>query len=414
VNQDGHLVIVGAGPAGLATARAYREGGGRGLVTMLTPEPFAPYNRPPLTKEYLRGEASCEDLPIESEDWYEENGVELRLITSVDAIDRERRIVATEEGEEVAYDVCVLATGSEPVRPPVPGADDPEILTMRTVENSTRLQNRVGKDDKVVVVGSGFIGCEVAASLSLRGSEVTLISREQSPQRVRLGYEVGERIKGWLRDFGVDLRLGARIEGIERADGGHTVNLGDGDTVHTGTVLFATGVAPRVRLATEAGLEVDHGIITDSSMRTSAPGIFAVGDIAQAYNESAGRHLSVEHWGDALEHGRIAGTVISGSEAAWSMSPGFWSTIGDKTLKYWAWGDGWDEQASQDEGEAFTVWYGKEGVLVGVLSHGSDEDYEQGRGQIERGESFSRGRFPRRTQPSGPAWSCQPATRRRS
>jgi 3-phenylpropionate/trans-cinnamate dioxygenase ferredoxin reductase subunit len=390
VNPDRYLVIVGAGPAGLATARAYRKGGGRGRVTMLTPEPYAPYRRPPLTKEYLRGEASREDLPIESGGWYEENGVELRLLTSVGSIDRERQIFITDEGEELSYDVCVLATGSEPVRPPVPGGDDPEILTMRTIENSNRLQDRVGEGDRAVLVGSGFIGCEAAASLSLRGAEVTLISRDESPQRKRLGHEVGERIEGWLRDYGVDLRLGARIEGIERTDGGHTVSLGDGDTVETGTVLFATGVAPRIRLATEAGLEVDHGIVTDSSMRTSAPGIFAVGDIAQAYNESAGRHLSVEHWVDALEHGRIAGTVISGSEAAWSVTPGFWSTIGDKMLKYRAWGDGWDEQLFKVQGEAFTVWYGKEGVLVGVLSHDTDEAYERGHRLIERGASFSR------------------------
>ena len=134
---------------------------------------------------------------------------------------------------------------------------------------------------------------------------------------------------------------------------------------------------------------MDYGIVTDSSMRTSEPGIFGVGDIAQAYNESAGRHLSVEHRGDALEQGRIAGSVIASSEAAWSMAPGFWSTIGDKSLKYWAWGDGWDEQVFEDDGEAFTVWYGKEGVLIGVLSHGTDEDYQQGRGRIEPRESFS-------------------------
>jgi 3-phenylpropionate/trans-cinnamate dioxygenase ferredoxin reductase component len=133
------------------------------------------------------------------------------------------------------------------------------------------------------------------------------------------------------------------------------VYLDDGDTLDTGKVLFATGIRPRIQLAAEAGLEVGHGILTDSSMRTSTPGIYAVGDIAQAYNEPAGRHLSVERWGDALEHGRIAGTVIAGSEAAWSRSPSIWSTIGDKTLKYWAWGDGWDEQIFEDEGEAFTV-----------------------------------------------------------
>jgi 3-phenylpropionate/trans-cinnamate dioxygenase ferredoxin reductase component len=390
VNRDRHLVIVGAGPAGLATARSYREEGGRARVTMLTPEPYAPYRRPPLTKEYLRGEASREDLPIESDAWYEENSVKLRLLTSIVAIDRERQIVITDEGEELSYDVCVLATGSEPIRPPVPGSDDPEILTMRTVENSTRLQDRVGEGDRAVVVGSGFIGCEAAASLSMRGAAVTLASHERSPQRKRLGDGVGERIEGWLRDFGVDLRLGVKIKGVERKGGGLAVNLDNGNTLDTGTVLLATGVRPRIQLAAGAGLEVDHGIITDSSMRTSAPGIYAVGDIAQAYNESAGRHLSVEHWGDALEHGRIAGTVIAGSEAAWSRSPGFWSTIGDKRLKYWAWGDGWDEQFFEDEGEAFTVWYGKEGVLVGVLSHGTDEDYERGRGRIESGEPFFR------------------------
>ena len=388
MNPDERLVIVGGGPAGFSTARAYRETGGRARVTILTSEPYAPYNRPPLTKEYLRGELSREDLPLQSEGWYEDNDVELRLVTSVAALDRERRVVTTEDGEELPYDACVLATGSEPVRLPVPGADDPEVLVMRTIENSTRLQKRVGEGDRAVVVGSGFIGCEAAASLSLRGAEVTLISLEELPQAERLGHEVGERIEGWLRDHGVNLSLGARLESIEHTDGGYEVFLEDGDTVHAGTVLFGTGVMPRTGLAKQAGLEVDRGIITDSSMRTSAPGIFAVGDIAQAYNESAGRHLSVEHWGDALEHGRIAGTVISGGEAAWSMAPGFWSTIGDRTLKYWAWGDGWDEQRFEDKGDAFTVWYGKEGSLVGVLSHGADEDYERGRELIERGTSF--------------------------
>lgn len=390
MNPDEHLVIVGGGPAGFSTARAYREAGGKGRVTILTFEPYAPYRRPPLTKEFLRGEVSREDLPLGSEGWYEENSVELRLVTSVAGLDRKRRIVATDDGEELQYDSCVLATGSEPIRLPVPGADDPGILVMRTIENSTRLRERVGKGGRAIVVGSGFIGCEAAASLSLRGAEITLISLEESPQQERLGHEVGERIEGWLRDYGVNLRLGTRIEGIERTDGGYQVRLDDGDTINTQTLLFGAGVAPRTQLAAKAGLEVSRGVITDSSMRTSAPGIFAVGDIAQAYNESAGRHLSVEHWGDALEHGRIAGTVIAGSDAAWSMAPGFWSTIGDKTLKYWAWGDGWDEQYFEDKGDAFTVWYGKAGTLVGVLSHRADDDYERGRELIERGAPFPR------------------------
>ena len=390
MNQQEHLVIVGGGPAGLATARAYRQTGGEARVTILSSEAYAPYNRPPLTKEYLRGQASREDLPIEKDGWYEENDVGLKLGAVVARLNRDDRIVELDEGEELSYDACVLATGSEPIRLPVPGADDPEILVMRTVENSARLQGRVGEGDKAVVVGSGFIGCEAAASLSLRGADVNLITLEDSPQQERLGQEVGERIEGWLRDYGVELRFGTSLEGIRRLDGGYELFIEGKDTISTGTVLFGTGVAPRTALAEEAGLEVDGGVVTDSSMRTSAPGVFAVGDIARAYNESAGRHLSVEHWGDALEHGRIAGTVISGGEAAWSMAPGFWSTIGDKTLKYWAWGDGWDEQVFEDKGEAFTVWYGKEGTLVGVLSHDSDDDYERGRELIERGEPFTR------------------------
>ena len=390
MNPNERLMIVGGGPSGLSTARAYREAGGRGRVTILAAEPYPPYQRPPLTKDYLRGEMPREELFLEEDEWYEENAVELELSTGVIALDRERRIVETERGEEASYDACVLATGSEPIRIPVPGADDPEILVMRTIENSARLQERVGRGSSAVVVGSGFIGCEAAASLSLRGAEVALISLEELPQEERLGEEVGGRIKGWLEDYHVDLHLGESLESVERRDGGYEIDLQGGATIRTETILFGTGVRPRTQLAREAGLEVKRGVVTDSSMRTSAPGIFAVGDIAQAYNESAGRHLSVEHWGDALEHGRIAGTVIAGGEAAWEMAPGFWSTIGDKTIKYWAWGDGWDDLLFEDRGESFVVRYGKDGVLVGVLTHGSDEVYEEGRELIESGAPLSR------------------------
>ncbi len=387
MNRDERLVIVGGGPAGLSAARSYRNAGGLARVTILSTEPYPPYNRPPLTKDFLRGESGREDLPIESEAWYADNDVELRLSTVAESLDRDRAAVETDAGEEFPYDACVLATGSEPIRLPIPGADDPEILVMRTLENSVRLQSRVGKGDDVVVVGSGFIGCEAAASLSLRGAHVTLVSLEEVPQGGRLGNEVGGRIEGWLRGFGVELRLGTSLEGIERRGGGHLVSTED-EEIPTGTVLFGTGVQPRLGLAEAAGLETDEGVVTDSSMRTSAPGVFAAGDIASAYNESAGRHVSVEHWGDALEHGRIAGAVIAGGEAAWDTVPGFWSTIGDRTLKYWHWGDGWEDQAFEDRGDSFVARYGRDGVLVGVLAHGADEEYESARGPIERGDTF--------------------------
>ena len=389
MKENERLVIIGCGPGGLSTARAYREAGGRASVILLSAEPYPPYQRPPLTKEYLRGEMGRDDLPIEVPRWYAENGVKLRLATRVESLDTERAIVETERGE-IRYDACVLATGSEPMRLPVPGADDPEILVMRTLENSSRLRERVGEDDRVLVVGSGFIGCEAAASLSLRGAKVILISLEQSPQKERLGEEVGERVEGWLRGYGVDLRLGASIEGIERKDGAYEVSVEAGERIAADSVLLGTGVSPRTELAEKAGLAIERGIITDSAMRTSATNVFAIGDVARAFNHSAGRRLSVEHWGDALEHGRVAGTVIAGGEAAWSMAPRFWSTIGDKTLKYWAWGDGWDEKRFVEKAGSFTVWYGWQGTLVGVLAHGSDEDYEEGRGLIESGAPFPR------------------------
>ncbi len=386
MNQRERVVIVGGGPAGLATARAYRLAGGSGSVTILTTEPYPPYNRPPLTKDYLRGETPREDLWLEPPGWFEENAVDLRLATNAHSLDRDRRVVETENGE-IPYDMCVLATGSEPIRLPVPGAEDEDILVMRTIENSTRLRSRVGEESRVVVVGSGFIGCEAAASLSMRGARVTMVSLEERPQLERLGEEVANRIEAWLEGYGVELRLGASVERIERENGDYEVGLGDGSGVEAETVLFGTGVRPRTELAENAGLEVaSGGIVSDSSMRTSAPGVFAVGDISFAYNEAAGKRLHVEHWGEALNHGKVAGTVIAGGEAVWSVAPGFWSTIGEQTLKYVAWGDGFDDARFVDhDNGAFTCWYGNEGVCVGVLTHDHDEDYERGRELVESG-----------------------------
>ena len=389
MNPDERLVIVGGGPAGLSTARAYRGAGGRGGITILASEPYPPYRRPPLTKEYLRGELPQDELPMLEQNWYEENNVELKLSTTATALAPERMTVETEDAE-IPYDACVLATGSEPLRPPISGAGDPDVRVVRTIEDSVQLQERVEKGSCALVVGSGFIGCEAAASLAMRGVEVTVISLENLPQELRLGEEVGNRILSWLRAQGVQTRFGAGIEGIERGDRTFTVDF-EGGSVDAETVVLGVGVKPRIGLAENAGLETNEsGIVTDSSMRTSAPSVFAVGDISYAYNESAGRYLHVEHWGEALNHGQVAGEVIAGGEATWGVAPGFWSTIGENTLKYVAWGDGWDNAEFVDHsGGAFSVRYGYEGVCVGVLTHNADSEYERGRGLVESKSSMS-------------------------
>ena len=380
-------MVVGGGPAGLSAARAYREAGGEATVTLLTAEPHAPYERPPLTKGYLRGESDRDALTLEPPAFFAERRVALRTGSRVAALDVERGVVSLDSGEELSYDACVLATGSEPQRPPVPGADGPDLLTMRTLDDADRLRARIGRGLHAVVVGSGFVGCEAAASLAASGSDVTLVTREARPHEARLGAEVGELLTGWLEEAGVGVRLGAEVERIESGD----VLLEGDERLAADVVLLATGVKPRVELANAAGLTVEGGALATDARLEVVPGVFAAGDIALAVNTAAGRRIRVEHWGDALAQGEVVGLALAGRAAAWDAVPGFWSTIGSHTVKHAAWGDGWDEvRLDLDPGDgALTAWYGREGRTVGVLTHERDEDYERGRERVERGDPLS-------------------------
>jgi 3-phenylpropionate/trans-cinnamate dioxygenase ferredoxin reductase component len=381
--MSGRIAIVGAGAAGLATARAYRESGGTGAVTMIGREPRAPYRRPPLTKEFLRGELPVEELSLEREGWFAEHEVELRLGCTVRAIDPDRGAVETDEGELRAAAI-VLATGSEPVRPPLPGAEHPDVFTVREQGDSERIAQRVRPGAHAVVLGSGFIGCEIAGSLAMLGARVTMVAQEDAPQRERLGEQAAARIAGWLEELGVELVAGAQVGEIED---GRVAVLEDGRRIAGECILLGTGARPRVALAEAAGASVEHGAVAvDQHMRAGA-GLLAAGDVAYAFNPSAGRRLRVEHWGEALAHGEIAGKVLAGVRARWDQVPGFWSTIGERTLKYAAWGDGYDASELVEHGDgAFTVWYSRAGALVGVLASERDEDYERGQELIRRGE----------------------------
>jgi NADPH-dependent 2,4-dienoyl-CoA reductase/sulfur reductase-like enzyme len=412
------IAIVGAGPAGLATARAYRERGGAGELTLIGAEPRLPHRRPPLTKEFLRGELDARELPIEQREWFDEQGVRLCLGRSVRAIDPRRGTLELEDeggngdrGEcatELRADAIVLATGAEPLRPDIAGLDDDAVMTMRTVPDSVALAERAralseraddgrrGSTKPLAVIGTGFIGCEIAASLALVGARVTLIGQERLPQQERLGAQAGERIASWLAELGVELIAGAEVGAVREAS---TVELVDGRRVEAASIVLGMGVRPRGDLAQAAGLPLHEGaVVIDAAMRVEraarsgeAPcAIYAAGDVAYACNARARRHLRVEHWGDALGQGEVAGRVLAGEAAVWDSVPGFWSTIGKRTLKYAAWGDGHDDaRFEQHDGGAFTVWYSRGGALVGVLTHERDEDYERGRELIGAGAAVA-------------------------
>lgn len=372
------LLVIGGGPAGLAAARGYRSAGGQGAVAIIADEHRMPYRRPPLTKDLLRGELGEDELPIEDESWLAENSVGLISGRAV-ALDPSAHNVVLSGGRKLSYARCVLATGAEPTRLPVPGADDPGVLVVRALDHVRELLARLSDGGAVAVIGSGFIGCEIASSLRRRDAGVTLISDETAPNEARLGPAAATELAGWLRDEGVRLELGTAVESIERTDGQLQIHTAKA-SVAADLVVMATGVAPRSELLVPSGTRLEQGAVpTDSSMRTALADVYAAGDVCLAENTAAGRALRVEHWGDALTQGELAGRAAAGATATWDQVPGFWSTIGDHTLKYAAWGDGYETclfERSPDGG--FTAWYSRDGRMVGVLTHEADESYERG------------------------------------
>jgi 3-phenylpropionate/trans-cinnamate dioxygenase ferredoxin reductase component len=382
MSEERGIVIAGGGPAAHSAARAYREAGGAGPVTILAAELELPYERPPLTKEYLRGESSRGDLLLEPAGWYREHEIEVVLGNAVAELDLEAGEARSEDGRGWPFDRCLLATGARPLVPDLPGADGPDVRRIRTVADSEQLAALAG--NRVLLVGSGFIGCEAAVSMALRGAEVTMATLESSPQVDRLGASVAGRIAAWLEECGVTLLTEAKLKAIGAEPGGAAARFEDGREREADAVVLALGVVRNDALAAAAGVEVDDGVLTDAAMVSSHPRLLAAGDVACAHNSGAERRLRVEHWGEALNQGEIAGRTLAGAEASWDVAPGFWSALGGRTLKYAGWGDGWDEiRFEPGEGESFVARYGRGGELVGVLAHDDDRAYEEGKRAIE-------------------------------
>jgi 3-phenylpropionate/trans-cinnamate dioxygenase ferredoxin reductase component len=388
MSGEQRIVVVGGGPAAKAAAGAYREAGGLGPLTILAGEDALPYERPPLTKEFLRGEIGRGELPLQRGEWYRRREIDLVQGAVIDELDLDGGEAIGEDGRRWPFDRCLLATGARPLVPDLPGVDLPGVRTIRTIADSERLA-ALGAA-RVLVVGSGFIGCEAAVSLAMRGADVTVATLEPSPQVERLGERVSERFSGWLGGYGVTVVGGAELAEISADSDALTAGFKGGREQRADAVLLALGITRNDGLAATAGVETDEGVLVDTAMVSSDPRLLAAGDVAVALSSSAGRRLKVEHWGEALSHGELAGRTLAGKQASWGDAPGFWSTLGEHTVKYAGWGDGWDELAFEaGDGGSFTAWYGRDGEIVGVLAHERDQDHELGKRLIEERAPWS-------------------------
>ena len=335
-NNAGDIVIAGAGLAGATAAQTLRSEGYTGPVTLLGTESHPPYLRPPLSKEYLLGKADEDEVPVAPEDWYSENDVDLRLGVSVTGIQPDARRVQLSDGTSLGYGSLLLATGASPRRLPVPGSELTGVSTFRTWDDSRRLRRALEQGGKnVVMIGSGWIGMELAAAAATYGNKVTLLGREDIPLAAAIGPELGRFFRSVHEANGVTFRLPASAREITGEAGAVTGVVDDsGEFLPADIVVIAVGVEPRTELARAAGLDLDNGILTDASLRTSAPGIFAAGDVANALHPFTGEHHRSEHWANALNGGKLVAKAMLGQDAVFSTVPYFYTDQFDVSMEY--------------------------------------------------------------------------------
>jgi 3-phenylpropionate/trans-cinnamate dioxygenase ferredoxin reductase subunit len=328
------IVIVGASLAGAKAAQALRDEGFDGAVTLIGDERERPYERPPLSKEYLLGKAEREKAFVHDEGWYAEHDVDLRLETTVTAIDRSSQQVVVEGGDTVPYERLLLTTGSSPRRLDVPGAELPGVLYLRRIEDSDAIKAAYGSASSVAVIGGGWIGLETAAAARAAGLDVTILEYAELPLLRVLGREAAEIFAGLHRDHGVDLRVSVEVSGITGDDAATGVRLGDGSEVAADLVLVGVGITPNTGLAEAAGLDVDNGVLVDERLRTSDADIFAAGDVANAFHPALGRRLRVEHWANARRQGVTAAKSMLGQDVTYDRQPYFFSDQYDLGMEY--------------------------------------------------------------------------------
>jgi 3-phenylpropionate/trans-cinnamate dioxygenase ferredoxin reductase component len=362
------FVVVGAGLAGAKAVETLRDEGFDGRLVLVGDEAEAPYERPPLSKDYLRGEAS-EKPYVHAKSFYADNEIELRTSSRVTGIEPGLRELLLEGDRRLGYDRLLVATGAVPRRLDVPGAGLDGIHYLRTLADSERIRNRIAAGERLVVIGSGWIGAEIAASAREKGCEVTVMEMSSLPLERVLGPEVGQVYLDLHREHGVEFLPETTVERFEGSGSVERVVTRDGAWIDTEFVVVGIGVAPRTGLLEAAGFPVDNGILVNERLETHVPGVFAAGDVANAGHSFYRRHLRVEHWANALNQGPLAARAMLGKPASNDEIPYFFSDQYDAGMEYGGFATDWDQVVFRGDVKArefITFWLKDERVLAGM------------------------------------------------
>jgi len=363
------FLIVGASLTGAKAAEELRTAGFDGRVMLIGAEREHPYERPPLTKDYLRGESERAKAYVHPGSFYEQQEIELVTGVTVTAIEPGESRVTLDDARTVGYDRLLLATGAEPRRLSVPGAGLDGVYYLRTLADCDLLRARLGEGGRVMVVGAGWIGSEFAASARQRGLDVTVLDPQPLPNERILGREIGTFYRDVHARHGVDLLLGEGIDSFEGNGAVAQVWTSGGRRIECDFAVVGIGVVPRAGLATEAGLKVANGIVVDDQLQTSAPGIFAAGDVANAWHPFYQRHVRVEHWANALHQGPAAARAMLGQPVSYDHIPYFFSDQYDVGMEYSGYAPDWDEvvfRGDPADGEFVAFWLRDGRVVAGM------------------------------------------------
>src|SRR5215203_126549 len=389
------FVIVGASLAGGGAAATLRQEGFDGRVVLIGAEPQPPYERPPLSKDYLRGEFSFEQALVQPPDFYGENGIETRFGVRATRVDAAEKMVELDDGERVAYDELLIATGGRNRRFPVPGLDLEGVHDLRSVADCDRIRHEVAPGRKAVVVGMGFIGSEVAASLRQSGVEVVVVDRNKVPLRRVLGEEVGRVMEGIHRDHGTELIFEDTVAAFEGARRVESVTTRTGRRLGCDFVVVALGIEPAAEPLTGTGVKIDNGVVVDEYCRTGVEGIYAAGDVANHYHPVFGRHIRVEHWQNALKQGQAAARSMLGESEPYQEIPWFWSDQYEHNLQYAGFHRDWNELVVRGslEERSFVAFYRKDERVLAAVAFDRGRDLRRSVPLIKAQKRFEAARL---------------------